>query len=67
MQWEEGMFRFFFKAQRVVPRNVGSDNAITECVVVARNERDAISKVYEALDLPPRYITLVRLEEINEA
>lgn len=66
MQWEEDMFRFFFKAQRVVPRNVGSE-AITECIVVARNEKDAISKVYEALDLPPRYVTLVRLEEINEA
>lgn len=66
MQWEEGMFRFVFKAQRVVPRHAGGE-AITECVVVARNERDAISKVYEVLDLPPRYITLVRLEEINEA
>lgn len=67
MQWEEGMFRFIFQAQRVVPRNVGSGSVVTECVVVARNEKDAISKVYEALDLPPRYVTLVRLEEINEA
>lgn len=60
------MFRFFFRAERVVPRNVGSGSAVTECVVVARNEKEAISKVYEVLDLPPRYVTLVRLEELAE-